>query len=133
MAVQRRENWKYVGSSALTGGEFLKWSAAGQCDLATAVTDKLVGVAAEACGAGNVTAQNISVILPGQTVQVIASAAISAGAYVMPTTGGKAVTASGKSGTGNTTVSWYAGYALEAAGANLDVIEIMFWPTEVNV
>jgi hypothetical protein len=129
MAVQRRLAWQYVGSTALTGGELLKYSALGQVDLATALTDTIVGVAAEACAAGNVTPQNISILnwgnCPG-TVTVIASAAISAGAALGATTGGKVVTVTGNA-TGTATFEYIVGYAAEAAGAADETIE-MLWP-----
>lgn len=135
MATLRKESWKYVGSSALTGGELLKWSAKDQVDVATAVTDKIVGVAAEACAAGNTTPQNIGVwpLVTGTTVQVIASAAISAGAYVAVTTGGQVVTAAAKNATGNTTISYQLGFVNEAAGASGDVIDLVCLLTEINV
>lgn len=120
MATQGRRSWLYVGTGALTGGEVLKWSAANKCDVSTADTDLKIGVAAEACTAGNTTPQNIGVISPTDepTVQVIAGAAITVGAKLMPTTGGKVITA--------TTGKYVLGYANEAAAADLDVIE-MVW------
>ncbi len=135
MATQQKQSWQHVGSGALTGGELMKFSAANQVDVAGAATDKIVGVAAEAAAAGNVTPQNIGVfpLRTGETLQVIASAAITAGAYLTATTGGKVVTAAAKSATGNTTVSWYVGIALEAAAADGDVIEMLCMVSEVNV
>lgn len=132
MSVQERQSWKYVGSTALTGGEFLKYSAYGKCDLATAITDIIVGVAAEACAAGNTTNQNISILNPANcpgTVQVIASAAISVGALLGVTTGGKVATVTGNA-TGTATLEYIVGTAVEAAGADGDVIE-MLWPVAV--
>lgn len=135
MATQARKSYRYVGSSALTGGELLKWSAKDEVDLASAVTDKIVGTAAEACAAGNVTKQNITVfpLITGSTLQVIASTAITAGAYVAVTTGGKVVTAATKSATGNTTLSKQLGWVNEAAAADLDVVEMVVEVLEVNV
>lgn len=135
MATYGKQSWKYVGSSALTGGELLKWSAKGEVDIASAVTDKIVGTAAEACAAGNVTKQNISVhpLINGTTVEVIASTAITAGAYVAVTTGGKVVTAAAKSATGNTTLSKQLGWVNEAAAADGDVVDLVCEVTEVNV
>ncbi len=135
MATQQKQSWLYVGSSALTGGELLKWSAKDQVDIAGLVTDKIVGTAAEAVAAGNVTAQNVGVypLRTGETLQVIASAAITAGAFLSATTAGKVVTAAAKSATGNTTVSWYLGIANEAAAADGDVIEMICQVSEVNV
>jgi hypothetical protein len=135
MATMDKKSWKYEGTAALTGGELLKWTAFGVCDIATAVTDKIVGTAAEACSAGDVVKQNITVhaLINGRTLQMIASTAITAGAYVTVTTGGKIVTAAAKSATGNTTLSKQLGWANEAAAADLDVIEVVCEVTEVNV
>jgi hypothetical protein len=120
MATMGRRSWKYVGSSALTGGEVLKWSAKDKVDLSTADTDVIIGVAGEACAAGDTTAQNISVISPTDepTVQAIAGASITAGLGVMPTTGGKVITTTG--------THFSFAYANEAAGADGDVIEIVW-------
>lgn len=130
MANFGRKNWIYVGSAALTGGELLKMGTVkGQCDVATALTDVIVGVAAHAAPAGNTTAQNISVRTPGEgspTVSVIASAAISIGAALGATTGGKVVTVTGNA-TGTATFEYIVGYAVEAATADTQRIEMM-WP-----
>jgi hypothetical protein len=135
MATLGKQSWKYTGSAALTGGELLKWTAKGECDVATAVTDKIVGTAAEATGAGNVVKQNISVhpLINGTTVEVIAAGAITAGAYVAVTAGGKVTTAAGKSATGNTTLSKQLGWVNEAAAADGDVVDLFCEVTEVNV
>lgn len=130
MATQGKNTWKYVGSAALTGGEALKWSAKDKVDVATALTDKFVGFAAEACAAGNVTPQNISVNNPWNcpgTVQVIASAAITAGDYLTITTGGKVVTTTPKATYEASAVESILGFANEAAGADLDVIEMVWF------
>jgi hypothetical protein len=129
MATYRQESFKYVGAAALKGYEAMKYSALGAVDLATALTDKIIGFASESA----VQNDNIGVLLPGQVVKAQAGAAITAGAYLMVTTAGQVVTATAKSGTGNTTVSWYVGIALEAAAAANDIISILFFPTEVNV
>ena len=129
MAILRTEAFKYVGATTLKGNELIKTSVAGNCDLATAVTDKILGVAAHAA----VTNDSLGVLMPGQVVKGIASAAISYGANVSATAAGKLVTGAAKSVTGNTTVSYYLGWALEAAAADGDIISWMFWPTEVNV
>lgn len=135
MATLRKESWKYVGSVALTGGECLKLSSKDTLDIAGARTDVVFCVAAEACAAGNVTAQNIGVwpLRTGETVQMIASAAISAGARVEATSNGLIVTAAAKNATGNTTVSYQLGYANEAAGASGDVIDVICMVSEINV
>jgi hypothetical protein len=127
MATMDKKSWKYVGSTALTGGEALKWSAQGQVDLATAVTDKPVGWAAEACAAGNVVPQNIAVwpINGGPaTVQGIASAAITAGDKLSVTAGGKMITAVPKA-TLAESEEYIWGYANEGAGVANEVIEIV--------
>ncbi|HLF07650.1 MAG TPA: hypothetical protein VI893_10875 [Thermoplasmata archaeon] len=131
MATYGKTSWKYVGTTALTGGELLKFSAKGEVDLASANTDKFVGTAAEACGAGNVTKQNIGVwpLCPGTTLQVIASAAITAGDYLTATTGGKVVSTTPKATYEASAVEWILGYANEAAAADLDVIEMVCFPT----
>lgn len=135
MATYGRTSYRYTGSAALTGGELLKWTAANECQLATAVTDKIVGTAAEACGAGDVTKQNINVIplVTGTTVQVIAAGALSAGTYVAVTAGGQVTTAAAKSATGNTTLSKQLGWLNEAAGAANEVVEMVCEVQEVNV
>ncbi len=133
MATQGKQSWKYVGSSALTGGELLKYSSKDTVDLASAVTDVIVGVAAEAVAAGNVTASNVGVWTPANcpgTVQVIASAAITAGVALGATTGGKVVTVTPKATYEASAVEFIVGYANEAAAADGDVIE-MIWPVGV--
>lgn len=136
MATMDKRAWKYVGSTALTGGEALKWSAQGQVDLATAVTDKPVGWAAEACAAGNVTPQNISVwpIAGGPaTVQAIASAAITAGDYLSVTTGGKMVTVTPKATYEASVAEVIWGYANEAAANANEVIEVVVFCTSQSL
>jgi hypothetical protein len=135
MATMGRKSYRYTGSAVLTGGELLKWTAANECDIATAVTDKIVGVAAEACGAGDTIKQNINVIalVTGTTVQVIAAGALSAGAYVAVTAAGRVTTAAAKSATGNTTLSKQLGWLNEASGAAGEVIEMVCEVQEVNV
>lgn len=128
MATQGKVSWKYVGTGALTGGEALKWSSAGKVDLMTAVTDKFVGIAGEACSAGNVTPQNISVLTPSNcpgTVVVIAGAAVTAGDWLTVGTGGKVITAAPKA-TLSESEEFILGYANEAASGDLSEIE-MVW------
>lgn len=135
MATLNKQSWIYVGTAALTGGEMLKWSSKGKCDVAAAVTDIPVGVAAEACAAGNVTGQNIGVWVPFgmPTVQVIASTAITAGAYVTAAAGGQAVTAAPKATYEASVIEWVWGYANEAAAAQGDVIEIVWTLTSQSL
>jgi hypothetical protein len=134
VATEEKQAWLYVGSTALTGGEFLKLtSTKGQVDLASAVTDIVVGVVAEACSAGNVTPQNVSIKNPANcpgTVQVIASTSVSVLAPLGVTTGGKVVTVAGNA-TGTATLEFIVGFAAEAAGADGDVIE-MLWPVALT-
>ena len=131
MATLGKQSWVYIGTSALTGGEFLKLhTVKGQVDLAGVVGDVLVGVASEAVPAGNVTPQNVGVWNPHNcpgTVQVIASTAISLGAVLGVTTGGKVVTVT-PNATGTATLEFIVGHAAEAAAADGNVIE-MLWPT----
>lgn len=132
MATLDKTSWKYVGAAALTGGEALKWTAKGECDMATLLTDKPIGWAAEACAIGNVTAQNIGVWpISGKfsTVQAIASAAITAGDYVTATTAGRMVTTAAKATYEASVVEWIWGYANEAAGVAGEVIEIVVCAT----
>jgi roadblock/LC7 domain-containing protein len=129
MATMAKENWKYITATALTGGEALKYSAKGVCELATSLTDKPVGIAAEACAAASATAPvNISVWVPyGEaTVQVLAGAAITAGDYLTVTTGGEFITTTPKATYEASAVEWIWCYANEAAGAIHEVIE-MVW------
>jgi len=131
VSTWRQEAFIYNGSTVLKGGEVMKALAFGTCDVATAVTDKILGIAVSAAPASS--NYNLGLYMPGQVVRMQASAAISFGAYVMPTTAGQIVTATAKNGTGNTTVSWYLGYALEAAANANEVIAVYFWPTEINI
>jgi len=128
MATLRKESWIYVGTVALLGGELLKWSSKGKVDIAAAVGDIPVGVAAEACAAGNVTGQNIGVWVPYQfaTVQVQASAAITAGNFITAAAGGQAAGIAAPKATYVTSFQFIWGYANEAAAAQNDVIE-MVW------
>lgn len=137
MATQGRTAWKYVGSAALVGGEALKFSAANSVDVMTASTDKFVGIAAEACAAGNVTPQNISIWNPTNcpgTVQVLAGANnLAAGDWLTPTTGGKLIAAVPKA-TLSESEEFILGFANEASTSTSDVIE-MVWlihPTSIT-
>jgi len=132
MATMRKESWIYVGSAALTGGEALKFSSKGKVDVATAVTDKPVGIAAEACAAGNTVGQNIAVWAPymAPTVQVIGSTTIAEGDYLSATTGGKMVTVTPKATYEASVAEVIWGYANEAAGSGgTDVIEMVWFLT----
>jgi hypothetical protein len=134
MATFNKQSWIYVGTGALVGGEMLKWSSKGKVDVAAAVADIPVGIAAEACIAGNVVGQNIGVWMPEQftTVQVIASAAISAGALLTAAAGGQAVTCAAKA-TYVATAQWMWGFANEAAAAQGDVIEMVWLHSVLSI
>jgi len=134
MAIWGTQTFKYKSSTVLKGGELLSPGAAqGECIVATGPTSEILGVAAHASPAGNVTAQSLGVYLPGTVVKMIASAAISLNAKVVAAAGGQIVTGAAKSGTANATLSYYAGTALEAAANAGEWIAVLFWPTEVNL
>jgi L-asparaginase II len=86
---------------------------------ATAAT-QVVLAASGASGADST--ENIACKLPGQRVKLTASASIAKHARIMATTAGKIVTFSSGAGV------FCAGYALEAADADGDVIECFFFP-----
>jgi hypothetical protein len=114
------------------GGEVLKWgSTKGQVDRATALTDKIAGFALNGCAAGNVTPQHVGIGLlgGGGVVEGIASAAISLLDYVTVTTAGELVTTTPKATYEASAVEWIIGVALEAAGAQGDVISVQLLPT----
>lgn len=128
MAAEKRRSWKYVGSAALKKGTLLKQATnAGECDVATGVTDLPIGVLLEDCAAGNTTAQNVGVgSTHGEVYKVIGSTTIAIGAALGATTGGKAVTI-----TLSTTYAqeWIFGHALTAAGAGgTDIVEMVYNP-----
>lgn len=83
------------------------------CDVATAGTDAIIGVEQNGCAA---TEQAVVRFIG--TTKVVASAAISAGAWLTATTAGKVVTTT-------TDKNVVLGRALEAAAADGDVIECM--------
>jgi hypothetical protein len=100
-----------VADAAITAFQVLKVTSTG-VDVATAATDAIVGVAQMAAAITEaVTYRFIG------TTKAVASAAISAGAKVTATTGGKIVT---------TTTDHHVvlGIALEAAAADGDIIEV---------
>jgi len=124
-------NAKYTGATALTGGEVLKWTAAGTVQISTANTDKIAGFALHACAIGSTTAQNIGIALIGSglVVEGIASAAITVLDYVTVTTGGLLVTTTPKATYEASAVEWIIGVALEAAAAANDVISVQLIAT----
>jgi hypothetical protein len=87
-----------------------------QVIVATAGTDKIIGVLLNAPKSG--WEARVGLLNGSGTYQVVASTSISKDAYVTATTGGKAVTTT-------TAGNVVAGQALEAAGADGDLIEIM--------
>ena len=124
-------NAKYTDSTALKGGEVLEWTAAGTVQLAEAVTDKMAGVALHGCIAGNTVAQTVGFQLlgTGAVVECIASAAITVLDYVTVTTAGEIVTTTPKATYEASAVEWIIGIALEAAGAQGDVIAVQLCAT----
>jgi hypothetical protein len=124
-------NAKYTDSTALKGGEVLEWTAAGTVQLAEAVTDAIAGVALAAHPAGNVTPQNVGFALlgSGNVVECIAGASITVLDYVTVTTGGEVITTTAKATYEANVVEWIIGRALEAAGAQGDVISVQLIAT----
>jgi len=128
MASEHRRSWQYIGSAAIKKGTMLKMhTVAGQCDVATAVTDVPCGIALEDAAAGDTTPQNIGVgSTEGEVYKVIGSTTIAIKAALGPTTGGKAVTI-----TLSTTYAqeWIWGIALTAAGSGgTDIVEMRYGP-----
>lgn len=115
MATQ--ENVECVSKKAnadLTGKKYyvVKLSAAQTVDLCSAITDKAFGVLQDEPKAAG---RDCSVAIGG-TSKVVAGAAITAGAYVACTAAGKVQTA--------VSTQYPIGQALDAAAADLDIIEI---------
>jgi selenocysteine lyase/cysteine desulfurase len=102
----------FLADNAVTAYNVVKVTSTG-CDVATASSDAIIGVAQATCAA----AEQAVVRFIG-TTKVIASAAISAGAKLTATTAGKVVT---------TTTDHHnvIGIALEAAAADGDIIEAL--------
>lgn len=95
---------------------FVELSAAQTVNVCNAITDVAIGVLQNDPNAAGAAA---TVAIEG-TTKVVAGAAIAAGAKVAPTAAGKAQTA--------VTTQFPRGIALEAAGADGDVIEILLLP-----
>lgn len=106
----------YIAGGTITANRLVKLdSTAGQVVATTAITDVAVGAAlTSAVSGGTVAVQSFG------KVKLTASAAITVGAQVMPTaTGdGKVVTAAGATARS-------IGVALEASGADGDIIEVL--------
>ncbi len=96
-------------------------SAANDVSQAAAATDALTGVAQHAAADNEV----VRVAYAGR-VKVEAGAAYSDGALLTSDANGKAVAAAPATGTNNRVI----GYALEAASADGDLVEIMLYPGE---
>lgn len=106
----------FVAGADLSGGKykFCQVSADNTVTLATASTHPVLGVIWDI--PYNAAGAQVGVMLSG-TPMVMASDAISAGAKVTATTGGKAVTA--------TAGQEYFGIAIQAATADGDLIQIL--------
>lgn len=102
-----------IADAAISAFRFVKLTATG-VDVATAGTDVIHGVCTKEEG---VLAGEATPIAVEGTVKVVASAAISKGAFVTATTGGKAVATT-------TTGNIVRGIALTPAAADGDIIEI---------
>lgn len=92
---------------------FVEETAAHTVNVTNAITDKAVGVLTNKPD----TAGKVATVAVGGTTKVIAGAAIVAGAYVAPMATGKAQTA--------VSTQYPRGQALDAAGADGDIIEIL--------
>ena len=103
-----------LSDAVIQPNRFVKLTSTG-VDVATAGTDKIYGVCNQ--DTANTSGDTVPVAVAG-TVRVTASAAIAKGAYVTATSTGKAVTTT-------TAGDVVRRVALEAAGANNDVIEIL--------
>lgn len=119
MATQSPNDLKtYKTVTDLTGKQYLcmKLSAAQTVDTCSAVTDPAVGVLQNDPN-GSASAPADAVVAIQGTTKVIAGAAIAAGAKVAPMASGKVQTA--------VSTQHPLGQALEAAGADGDLIEVL--------
>lgn len=127
MAVESKQSYQYTGSAASKKGTILTLTTVyGQLGVATAVTDKPIGILLEDVAAGDTTPQNCSVgSTNGEVYKLVASTAIAIGAAVGATTAGKAVTI-----TLSTVYAqeWIVGIAISAAGADGDLVEVQYNP-----
>ena len=114
--IDRDRTFKAGADLTSSQFRFVKMSAQNTVVVATAGTDKIIGVLQNA-PALNDTAR-VTLLNAQGTTQVVASAAIAVGAYVTATTGGKAVTTT-------TAGNVVAGIAVDAAAADGDLIEII--------
>lgn len=102
----------------------------GEVILATTNAVKPIGVSVGT--ADNSGTGNVAYALPSQTVKAVAGAAITKGDMVTATTGGKFISAA-KSATATTTAEFAWGFAMSAAGADLDIFELQFAPFELEI
>jgi hypothetical protein len=109
----------FTADAAITKNRVVKITSTG-VDVATADTDKVIGVSTLTVATGD----QCPVQLSG-TCKITASAAISAGDLVVATTGGKIATTT-------TDKKRVIGTALEAATADGDLIEVLLTPTSMT-
>lgn len=109
--------FKAAADLSLSQYRFVEVTAAQTVNACNAITDVAVGVLQNDPNAAGLAA----VVAIGGTTKVVAGAAIAAGARVAPTAVGKAQTAA--------STQFPIGIALDAAGADGDVIEILLMPT----
>lgn len=110
----------FIAGGTITANRLVKLdSTAGQVIVTTTITEQVVGIALDTVASGEL----VSVLtMSGAKGKVTASAAISLGAEVMPGASGKCATAAGA-----TAIS--CGIAASAAGADGDIIEVIFRPS----
>lgn len=104
----------FVTSAAVEKNRLVVLASAGTVSASSASTDRVAGVT----GASSYASGKNALVEFVGVHRCTAGAAVQPGALVMPTTDGKAITATG---TGNVP----CGFAVEAAGADGDIIEIV--------
>lgn len=107
----------YAAAAAVTGGQVVYLSAAGQITPTSAASAAVVGVATR----DGVTGDKIAVTRGG-VQRLTASAAISVGAFVKSAASGKVVTAT----IGTDPHTQVLGFALTAASADGDIIDVQW-------
>lgn len=105
----------FLADAAITKNTFVKLTSTG-VDVATAATDKIIGIALNTVATG----EQVSVCISG-TAKVQASTTISIGAWLTATTAGQAVTTT-------TDHQVVVGVALSAATAQNDYVEMTIAP-----
>ncbi len=123
MATETEGNYitREAGADLHTKKYYLAKLTGNQAVLATAATDAIVGVLDEV-PQSTAGACSIAHVSGSGTGRVVVSAAVSVGAYLTATTGGKAVTATQTTAGSQPTVRVF-GRAIEAAAADGDIIE----------